>query len=323
MTTPHVKIVYGSAGITHIDKADMNSVVDILKKNNVDEIDTARIYPGSEKALGDHGFSKHFIVDTKARGFAPNALTSEGIKAAIDESLSDLQVDSVETYFLHSPDPATPIEETLAAINELYNQKKFKRFGVSNFSPSQVEQIYDLCHKHGYVLPSVYQGNYNAVSRAIESDLFPILRKLNISFYAYSPIAGGFLARTKQDLTSGTPNRFNQKDMVGTIYNSLYNKPELVKGLETWGSLAEKAGTTRAGLAYRWIIYHSELSKQNGDAVIIGVRSVAQLEQIFEFVNEGPIKDESIVSEIDKLWDNVKDEAPVNNYSFVEKQISG
>jgi aflatoxin B1 aldehyde reductase len=91
----------------------------------------------------------------------------------------------------------------MGAINEMHAAGKFKRFGLSNFEAKDVEFIYDYQSANQGVLPTVFQGNYNAVSRPIESTLFPTLRKLGISFHAYSPIAGGFLVRSADQFQEG------------------------------------------------------------------------------------------------------------------------
>jgi aflatoxin B1 aldehyde reductase len=66
-----------------------------------------------------------------------------------------------EVDSLHSPDPASPISSTLEAIQKLYFEGKFKNFGVSNFLPAEIQAVYDYMSTHKYVLPTVYQDNYN------------------------------------------------------------------------------------------------------------------------------------------------------------------
>ena len=91
----------------------------------------------------------------------------------------------VHIIYLHYPDRSVPFEETCIAINQAYREGKFDRFGLSNFAAAEVEQIVDLCKENGFVVPSVYQGLYNAVARQGEKELFPVLRKHGIAFYAY------------------------------------------------------------------------------------------------------------------------------------------
>ena len=88
---------------------------------------------------------------------------------------------------------------------------------MSNYKVEDVQKVYDICKEKGYPLPEVYQGNYSAVARKQEEVLFPTLRKLGISFYAYSPIAGGFLVKTKQQVLDGA-GRFDTSTPIGQMY---------------------------------------------------------------------------------------------------------
>ncbi|CAI4065448.1 hypothetical protein SUVZ_09G0020 [Saccharomyces uvarum] len=310
-----VKIIYGSFPLNLLQRSDIDEISTILEKAGVKDIDTARIYPDSEKIIGELQLSNRFTIHTKASGFSGGCLTKDNINKSIEESLSLLGVPCVETFFLHSPDPETPIEETLGAINSLYEQGKFKKFGLSNFATEDVKRIYEYAKSKNYVLPTVYQGSYNAFSRAIEDDLFPLLRELHISFYAYSPIAGGFLAKTPEQVLGGKSGRFDNSTMIGQMYLKLYNRPALIKGLEEWNKLAEKTGISKFSLAYRWIAHNSFLKREFGDAVIIGGRSPSQISGALESISEGPL-DPEIAKKIDEIWQLVKDEAPLNNYTF-------
>ena len=99
-------------------------------------------------------------------------------------------------------------------MQEVYKTGVFSRFGLSNFQADTVQEVYDYCKKNEYVLPTVYQGNYSAIARKQDTLLFPLLRKLGIAFYAYSPIAGGFLTKTKQQIEEGA-GRFNKDNPIG------------------------------------------------------------------------------------------------------------
>ena len=220
----------------------------------------------------------------------------------------------METYFLHLPDKQTPIEETLEAIQELYKAGKFKHFGLSNYTAADVRKIYDYAASKNYVLPTVYQGNYNPVARHYEETLFPLLRELKISFYAYSPLAGGFLVKTPEVIVNGKgEGRWAPTDFVGGIYLSLYNKPSMVQALPTWAAIAQEAGISKAALAYRFIAYHSHLSREHGDGIIVGASTTQQLEQTLKSIEDGPL-DPAIVKKVDDIWDQVKDEAPPGDF---------
>ncbi|KAI4099107.1 MAG: hypothetical protein L6R37_006130 [Teloschistes peruensis] len=200
----------------------------------------------------------------------------------------------VDLYYLHGPDPTTPIEDTLAGIREVYAAGKFRRFGISNYRPQDVRTIHSIQSAHASCLPTIYQGCYNAVARHAESDLFPVLRELGINFYAYSPIAGGFLAKRSSQLRPPKSDdgvvekphdgvvegRFGAQNMGGDMYRTLYCKPTLLAALDEWNNIAADAGIDGSALAYRWVRFHSALGQ--GDGVIVGARHVGQLRGTLE-----------------------------------------
>ncbi len=205
-----------------------------------------------------------------------------------------------------------PLSETLAGINEIYKAGYFARFGLSNFKVEQVTEVYEHCKTQSYVLPTVYQGNYSAVARKQETLLFPTLRKLGIAFYAYSPLAGGFLTKTKQQIQDGA-GRFDTSTPVGKMYSGMYSKPAYLDALADWESIAKEAGCSRADLAYRWVKFNSDLNPEHGDAIIVGASSLDQLKQTLKGMDAGPLHD-SITSQIDRLWKKIEAEAPLDNY---------
>jgi len=308
-TTP--KIIFGTAAIASLSPETRKEIFEILDRHDVKELDTAYIYLDSEKTLAAEGAPSKYAIHTKA----PRTLNKQNVLDGVEKSLSDLGVSSVELYYLHGPDPATPLEETLSAIQEIYAAGKFKKFGISNFLPDDTQKIYDIQKAANSVLPTVFQGNYNPVARQNELDLIPLLRKLNIAFYAYSPIAGGFLVKDPAVLRAGKGvGRFNKELAVGKMYSTIYGKESLYDSLEEWAKIAADAGISRAALAYRWVTFHSALKAEHGDGVILGASKSSQLEESLDAIKAGPL-DEAIAKRVDAIWDVVKDEAPRDNWN--------
>jgi aflatoxin B1 aldehyde reductase len=83
------------------------------------------------------------------------------------------------------PDRTTPFEETCESMDKAYREGKFRRFGLSNHTAEEVEKIVQICEARGLVKPSVYQGQYNAIVRGGQLELFPVLRKHGIAFFAW------------------------------------------------------------------------------------------------------------------------------------------
>ncbi|KAF7190146.1 Oxidoreductase sirO [Pseudocercospora fuligena] len=295
-----IKVVFGGSAINPDrgfgDIKKLQEAFDLLEQGGCHTIDTASLYGDSEKILGEAGAPKRFTIDTKTRGgFNPNGGAN---KANIT---SEVQTNA-----------NTDLEETLSAINEVYKSGFFKRFGLSNYQAEDVQKVYDHCKAKGYPLPQVYQGNYSAVARKQEQLLFPTLRKLNMSFYAYSPLAGGFLVKSKEQIASGA-GRFNTGTALSSMYTTMYGKQSYLDALDQWASIAEDEGVTKADLAYRWVRYSSPLKPEHGDAIIIGASKVEQLKETLSSINSGPLS-ENAVKRIDQVWETIKHEAPLDNF---------
>lgn len=128
---------------------------------------------------------KRFTIDTKAAYAGDHPHTKDKIIENVDISVKELKIPQVNVYYLHMPDRTTPFEEAVAGMNEAHKAGKIKQFGISNHSPAEVEEIVKIAEDKGYIKPTVYQGQYNAIVRGGEKDLFPVLRKHGIAFYAY------------------------------------------------------------------------------------------------------------------------------------------
>ncbi|KAF2458600.1 NADP-dependent oxidoreductase domain-containing protein [Lineolata rhizophorae] len=320
-----VKLIFGGGNLgarfenISFTEEMFNECIAILKKYGVKEIDSGAYYTGSEKAIGEAGLGKDFLIDTKPPA-NPGALARDPLIKGCEESLNTLKMDQVETYCFHAPDALTQLEESLEVVNELYLQGKFKKFGLSNFSAADVKKAWEIADSRGWVKPTVYQGNYNAVARHAEKDLLPYLKSKGISFYAYSPIAGGFLAKSAAQIGAGAGGRWDPSSLTGSAYNTMYNKPTLRDALTEWEDISNQTGIPKAALAYRWVAFHSELSKGPGNGIIVGATQPSQLRNTFEQLQQGPLPEEAI-ERIEKIWDKVKDEAPINNFESFFKGV--
>ncbi|EXJ83354.1 alcohol dehydrogenase [Capronia coronata CBS 617.96] len=312
-----ITVVFGTASFGNyepfISEEYLNKVFSTLEAHKIKNLDTAQLYGKSEERLGEVKAAEKFTIDTKwTGGWTPGWATKENIISSAKESLKKLGTKQVDIFYIHCPDPQTPLEETLEGVNEVYKTGAFKRFGLSNYSAEDVQKVYDTAKAHGWVLPTVYQGNYNPVARKQETVLFPTLRKLGISFYAYSPLAGGFLTKTAQQVRDGA-GRFGP-DALGGMYRQMYARPSLLDALDKWAQIAEDEGASRAELAYRWVTFNSPLKPEHGDAIIVGASSVEQLEQSLTGIEKGPLSDKAVKA-IDEIWEQIKHEAPLDNFA--------
>lgn len=315
----HIQIVMGG-GASLTMNPDPPGLLNILEEEGVQKIDTARIYGKSEEILGELGAASRFIIDTKAPGgWTPGSLKPDVLIANAKESLERLKTKQVDIYYIHAADVTVPVADQLKAINELYQSGMFKRFGLSNYTVPQLKETYEHCKANGYVLPTVYQGAYNPIARHIETDLLPLLRSYNMVFYAYSPVAGGFLTKTKDEiLNSSGAGRFNSSHNNSKMWTGLYVKPTLLAALEKWGTIAEDEGCSKADLANRWVAYSPALSAELGDAIIMGPNAAERMRASIKAIKSGP-PSESAMKKIDEIWESVKGEAPVDNFDLSRK----
>ncbi|KAH8805170.1 NADP-dependent oxidoreductase domain-containing protein [Xylogone sp. PMI_703] len=236
MAPTHPQFIFGGGSFMdqkHYLIEDIEETLKLLEDSGIKKIDTARIYGVSEEVLGKSGASSRFAVDTKyPGGFSPEPSSKTTVISAGEESLRQLQTNQVDVYYIHAPARDSSLEDVLAGINTLYKSGKFKSFGLSNFLPGEVEEVIRISRERNYILPTVYQGNYSAIARRVETELFPVLRKHNIAFYAYSPIAGGFLSKDVAQLIAGGKGRWDPSTSLGSLYHELYNKPGMLKGLQ-------------------------------------------------------------------------------------------
>ncbi|KAF2272826.1 aflatoxin b1-aldehyde reductase [Westerdykella ornata] len=296
------------------DLKDCAAVLDVLQAHGHNEIDTARIYAGgsSEEYLGQLDLKKRgILIDTKLspRKFGPKAYSHkpEGLKLGLEESLVALKTDKLDCWYLHAPDPNTPYAVTLKAVNDLYQAGHFTRFGISNYTAWEVAQISELCIANGWKRPDVYQGCYHALQRSVEPELLPCLRHYGIAFYCFSPLAGGMLTdKYQRDTTEVEPgSRFDPNRMQGKNFRGRYWNEAYFSALDVIRPVAKKLGLSTAEAASRWVMHHSALRKEHGDAVIIGASSAAQLEENLVNLEKGPLPAE-LVEAFEEAWRQVK-----------------
>ncbi|KAI9349802.1 Aldo/keto reductase [Zopfochytrium polystomum] len=276
------------------------------------QLDTARMYCGgnTEEVLAQLGVtnSDYFHIHTKAWPVSPGDHAPEKLKEQFRTSLKALKTKKVKIFYLHAPDYATPFEQTLAAVDELYRQGTFDEFGLSNYSAWNVMQIHWICKTKGYVLPTVYQGMYNALTRDVEKELLPCLRELGIRFYAYNPLCGGLLSGNfnfDSDVAAG--GRFDPKTAQGAIYRQRFWHHEYFSAIAALRAIADAHAIPLARVAVRWLFHHSLLTATEGgaDAVLIGASSVTHARDNLLACEEGPLPEE-IVKALDDAYQKTR-----------------
>ena len=295
----------GSASLS--TPAQVTAFLDVVKAHGVKELDTARVYNGgkSEELLGDVSAFKDFKIATKAPAFSPGSLEEQKIIANCEKSLKALKMDKVDIYYLHGPDSKTPLEEQCRAINSLYKKCHFERWGVSNLMPKQVQEVYNICSKNNYELPKVYQGGYNPLNRSMSDDsLLPLLKELNMEFYAYSPLAGGLLAKPISAIKN--PEKGSRFDQM-KVFGDMYLTDENVAALEKLQGVCDSEQIPLFEATLRWFMHHSPLGKEDG--VILGASSAEQVDKTLSACEKGALP-EKVLQAIEELKTTAKIKMP-------------
>jgi len=185
-----------------IDYEESKAVLDEAIEQGITLVDTADIYSQgtSEEFIGRalEGRRDAVFVATKfGKEMNDNPSDSRGspeyIRWAVEGSLRRLRTDVIDVYQMHEPDPSTPIEETLGALDELVREGKVRFIGSSNFSPAQIEEADTLARDRGLTRFVAAQNEYSLVRREAEDELLPLCDRLGIGVLPYFPLASGLL----------------------------------------------------------------------------------------------------------------------------------
>ncbi|KAI0062627.1 aflatoxin B1-aldehyde reductase [Artomyces pyxidatus] len=297
------------------EPAKAQQFIDILVKHGYYGIDTSRIYgSGASEVVLSLVDLKGARVDTKIYPVEPGYFAPKKFKELAQESVKALNGVKIRTLYLHAPDRSVPVEDTLGAVNDLYKEGVFESLGLSNYLSWEVSEIVAICRLKGYVLPTIYEGIYNCIDRVNEDELFPCLRKFNIRFAAYSPLAGGFLTNAHLDEPDGVGlagnARFNPASPFSQHYIPRYaHSVPVLRELKTLG---EKHGLQLNEIAVRWIVHHSQMRPSDVGAIYGGSKPES-IERALTDHAKGPLPQE-IVEALEDAWLRVK--AKVPSYAF-------
>jgi len=286
------------------DKEEAQRILDKFASHGYNELDVARTYGG--------GTAEQFLVQLDLKGFVVDTKIPpkpshrrEDVRKNFQTSLDIFKPHGVKirTLYLHWPDRSVPFEETVEEINKLHKEGLFENFGLSNYRSWEVTEIYTFCKERGYVLPTVYTGNYNILVRGVEEELMPCLRKFGIRFTAWNPLAGGFLAGkflSPESLANAEAGgRFDPSNALSRFWIPAYDKDANYKAVQILKEAADKAGIPLVDVAHRWLQHHSALVPS--DAVILGASNIRQLESNMAAAEGGPLP-EPVLAAIDEVW---------------------
>jgi aryl-alcohol dehydrogenase (NADP+) len=271
------------------DEPTSVAIMDRASAGGVTFFDTADVYPlgGTGETVGRteeivgrwlKGRRDQFILATKCFGRSGPARWDQGnsrkhIMDAVDASLRRLQTDYIDLYQLHGPDPETPIDETLRALEDVVRSGKVRYVGCSNFLAYQVARAIGRSEALGVVRFDSVQPRYNMLFREIERELLPLCGEEGIGVIPYNPIAGGLLSG-KHNPHAGPEE--GSRFTLGTAaqrYQDRYWHEGMFETVEQLRPIAAEAGMTLPQMALAWVLANPVVT-----APIIGASRPEQLD---------------------------------------------
>ena len=265
-----VAILDGAAagGVTFLDTSDVYPIAGTFQTNG-----------RTEEILGRwlKGRRADFIVATKCFGTMSERRWDRGnsrkhILDAIDGSLRRLQTDCVDLYQLHGPDPETPIDETLRALEDVVRSGRARYIGCSNFLAYQVARAIGRSETLGITRFASVQPRYNLLFREIERELLPLAREEGLGVIPFNPIAGGMLSGKHRREAGPPPNSRFSLGKAGEIYRGRYWNERAFATVEALQGVAQEAGLDMVTMAVAWVMANPIIT-----APIIGASRPEQL----------------------------------------------
>lgn len=273
------------------DEATSFDIMDVADQAGVNFFDTADVYPlggGADKVgmtevyVGNWLKARHarerIVLATKcfgAMGKLPNdsGLSRKHIISACDASLRRLQTDYIDLYQTHQPDPNTPIDETLRALDDLVRAGKVRYIGCSNYAAHALSDALWTSRLNHVARYDSVQPRYNLLFRMIEDEILPVCRTHGVGVIVYNPLAGGMLTgryNGQRQVQAGT--RFGLGEGRGEMYQKRYWHDEIFDEVDRLSQFFASRGKNLTHAAIAWVLQQPDIT-----SAIIGASTAAQL----------------------------------------------
>lgn len=294
-----------------VDQGDAKKMMTTAYDAGVNFFDNAEAYEAGNsetlmgQALADLGWGRDtFIVSSKVfwGGDKPTqrGLSRKHVTDACHAALRRLQVDYLDLYFCHRPDPDTPIVETVRAMHDLIAQGKVLYWGTSEWSAQQITEAHAAAREWGLTPPTMEQPQYNLFERQkVEADYAPLYDTFGLGTTIWSPLASGLLTGKYND---GIPDdsRVNLPgyEWLRDLVQSETGKARLRK-VARLAELAKKIDLPIHHLALLWC-----LSNRHVSTVILGASRLSQLKDNLSALDARDRVNADVLRKIDKIMDN-------------------
>ena len=307
------ELSYGS-WVTFSFQLDTELATKMLKiayDSGVNFFDNAEAYANGEaevimgKALKPLGFTRDtYCVSSKAfwGGQQPTqrGLSAKHLTDACNAALRRLQVDYLDLFFCHRPDPETPIEETVRAMHALVMQGKIIYWGTSEWEAAQIEEAFQIAEKYYLMPPTTEQPEYNMFNRSkLEKEYLALFNKRGLGTTIWSPLASGLLTgKYKNGIPEDTRMNLSGYEFLRERLESEVGRIMVDKANQLQ-QLADTAGIPLVNLALGWC-----LQNKNVSTVILGASKPDQLKQNLKTLDYLDQFDDSLMQQIDKIISN-------------------
>ena len=292
------------------DEVASRAILDRAAAGGITFLDTADVYPvgggfdtvgRTEEILGRwlEGRRHDFVVATKCGGAMSDRPWDRGasrkhILDAIDGSLRRLRTDYVDLYQLHHPDPETPLDESLRALDDVVRSGKARYVGCSNFHAYKIARALGRGEALGGARFDSVQPRYNLLFRQIERELLPLCREEGVGVIPYNPLAGGFLSGKHRRESGPTPGTRFTLGSAASRYQERYWHDREFATVEALRPLAAAAGLSLTRLALAWVLAEPAIT-----APIVGASRPDQLDDAIA-ATEKPL-DAALKARLDEL----------------------
>ncbi len=292
------------------DEAASHAILDRAFAGGITFIDTSDVYPiggtmetvgRTEEILGRWLGSRRqdVVLATKcfgATGPRPwdHGLSRKHILAAIDASLRRLRTDYVDLYQAHHPDPATPIDETLRAFDDVVRAGKARYVGCSNYFAWQTAKALGRSELLGLARWDCVQPRYNLLFRQPERELLPLCHEEGLGVIPYNPLAGGFLSGKHRRESGPTPGTRFTLGTAGKRYQERYWREREFETVEEIRPLAQQAGLSMTQLAVAWTLANPLITSP-----IVGASRPEQLDEVLPAADKA--LDHALKAKLDEL----------------------
>ena len=270
--------IWGQIG--QLQQNDAERIVGRAIESGINFIDTADVYSeGRSEIITGQALKnlkiprERVVVATKVFGETDSSVNGSGlsryhIMEGVKASLKRLQLDHIDLYQVHGFDPATPIEETLRALDTLVQHGHVRYIGVSNWAAWQIAKALGVSERLGLAKFASLQAYYTIAGRDLEREIAPMLASENVGLMVWSPLAGGLLSgKYGRDGKSEDGGRRASFDFPPVDRERAYDCIDVMRGI------AEKRGVSVAQVALAWLLQRKVVS-----SVIIGAKRVEQLD---------------------------------------------